>query len=97
MYKADTTQIGRLNPRDGTIVEYPVPLPALASPGVVRAAFSNPDRVCFTAILGGGNGCLHIDTGVFDVYPNTGLGAAISIPGENTKDLRYNDIICKHS
>ncbi|KAF8861168.1 hypothetical protein BDZ45DRAFT_647723 [Acephala macrosclerotiorum] len=86
-------EMAKLDHATGRITEYPVPLPALAGPGVVRATFSSPDRVCFTAIIGGGNGCLHIDTGEFDVYPGTDLTAHVSVPGENTKDARFNDII----
>lgn len=42
--------MARLDPSTRKISEYPVPLPALSGPGVVRATFSNPDRVCcFTA------------------------------------------------
>jgi hypothetical protein len=88
------SQMARIDPSTGAITEYPVPLPSLLGPGVVRATFTNPDRVCFTAILAGANGCLHIDTGKFDVYPGKGISAAVSIPGENTKDTRFNDIIC---
>ncbi|KUJ17349.1 uncharacterized protein LY89DRAFT_746879, partial [Mollisia scopiformis] len=86
-------KIGRLSPTTGSVTEYSVPLPTLSGPGVVRATFTKPSRICFTAILGGSNGCLHTDTGTFDVYPGTGIGAAVSIPGENTKDLRFDDII----
>lgn len=87
-------KIARFNPATNTTKEYPLPL-SLLGPAVVRATFNNPDRVCFTAFLGGANGCIGVDTGKIDVYPNTGLTPALSFPAENTKDLRYNNIICK--
>ncbi|KAE9387039.1 soluble quino protein glucose dehydrogenase [Gymnopus androsaceus JB14] len=87
-------KIGRLDPNDGSITEYPLTL-SLLGPAVVRVALSNPDRVCFTAFLAGANGCLNINTGEIEVYPNTGLLPGLSLPSENTKDGRegYEDII----
>lgn len=89
-------KIARFDPITNQTKEYPLPI-SLLGPAVVRATFSNPDRVCFTAFLGGANGCIGVDSGKIDVYPNTGLTPALSLPAENTKDLRYNDIICKSS
>lgn len=85
-------KIARLDSSTGETTEYPLPL-SLLGPAVVRVALSNPDRVCFTAFFGGGNGCLNVETGEITDYPNTGLLAAVSLPSENTKDLRYDDII----
>ncbi|TID27262.1 NHL repeat-containing protein [Venturia nashicola] len=85
-------KIARFDPVTNRTQEYPLPL-SLLGPAVVRATFSDPDRVCFTAFLGGANGCIGADTGKIDVYPNTGLAPALSLPAENTRDLRYNDIV----
>lgn len=38
-----------------------------------------------------------METGKFDIYPGKGIGAAISIPGENMTDTRFDDIICTPS
>ncbi|QDS72785.1 hypothetical protein FKW77_005458 [Venturia effusa] len=85
-------KIARFDPITNTTKEYPLPL-SLLGPAVVRATFNNPYRVCSTAFLGGANGCIGVDTEKIDVYPITGLLPASSLPAENTKDLRHNDII----
>lgn len=87
-----SVQIGRLNYTSGEIVEFPLP-PSAFGPAVVRANFTNPDRVCFTGFLSGSNSCLFTDNGTFEVFPNTGIAAPLSFPAENTKDLRRNDTI----
>lgn len=70
-------KIGRFDPVSKTFKEYPVPLPALAGPAVIRVE-TEKRYIWFTAFVGNAMGRLDKLTGEITAYPNPLVGGFVA-------------------
>ena len=77
--------MGRLNATTGTFIEYPVPLPSLAAPAVIRVQQGN--YLYFTAAAGNAIGRIDIRNGKMKAFPSPVLA---DLPGTDIEDSKGN-------
>lgn len=78
-------KIGALNPTTGVIQEYPLPVPELLGPAVLRVE-TDSKYVWFTGALSDSIGRLDIYTGQFKSFPNNAPLSYAGVPSEITED-----------
>lgn len=86
-------KIASLDHKTGNITEYPLPVPALVGPAVLRVQ-EERRYLYFTAALSNSIGRIDIFTGEFKAFPNTAPVSAASVPSEDTADSRGNVWFC---
>lgn len=82
-------KIGRLNVTSGEIQEFPVPVPTIDTPAVLRVE-TGGDMLWFTCFVSDSIGGINMNTHKFTNVPNTAPASALSVPSVDTLDRHGN-------